>query len=82
MVMRNSHYGKMRSKPLGRNVNIRPTLRTFLILCEGERTEPNYFRGFRAKADVEVEGKGQTEHHCPSFGAKTDSQVKLGSETI
>jgi hypothetical protein len=28
--------------------------RTFLIVCEGERTEPNYFKGFRVPADVKV----------------------------
>lgn len=34
---------------------------TFLIVCEGERTEPNYFRAFRPAGDicrVEVRGEG------------------------
>ena len=30
----------------------------FLIVCEGEKTEPNYFRGFRVNVDVEVVGAG------------------------
>ena len=34
---------------------------TFLIVCEGERTEPNYFRAFRLAGDVrgiDVRGEG------------------------
>lgn len=34
---------------------------TFLIVCEGKRTEPNYFRAFRVAGDVRdirVEGEG------------------------
>ena len=34
---------------------------TFLIVCEGERTEPNYFEAFRAAGDVRkitVKGEG------------------------
>lgn len=34
---------------------------TFLIVCEGERTEPNYFRAFRVAGDIrkiDVQGRG------------------------
>ena len=32
---------------------------SFLIVCEGEKTEPNYFKAFRVKsAQVVVEGTG------------------------
>jgi hypothetical protein len=34
---------------------------TFLIVCEGERTEPNYFRSFRVAGDVrkiDIQGTG------------------------
>ena len=32
---------------------------TFLIVCEGEKTEPNYFKAFRVKsAEIVVEGTG------------------------
>jgi hypothetical protein len=50
-----------RGKPYSaRKVNIRETIPRFLILCEGERTEPNYFRSFRVPGVViEVEGTGQ-----------------------
>ena len=51
---------KPRGKPYSaRKVNIRETIPRFLILCEGERTEPNYFRSFRVPGVViEVEGTG------------------------
>lgn len=44
-----------------RRINIRSTIDRFLIVCEGERTEPNYFRAFRVTPDVfsvKVEGTG------------------------
>ena len=56
--MGDNYYGKKKSKPLRRKVDRRDIRRSFLILCEGERTEPNYFSGFRAKADVVAEGTG------------------------
>ena len=31
-----------------RGVDLYPTRQSFLIVCEGKRTEPNYFEGFRA----------------------------------
>jgi hypothetical protein len=44
-----------------RKVNVRETIPRFLIVCEGERTEPNYFERFRVPRDVvavEVRGIG------------------------
>lgn len=35
-----------------RSVDTRPQLEKFLIVCEGEKTEPYYFRGFRVPKDV------------------------------
>lgn len=32
----------------------------FLIVCEGEKTEPNYFQSFRVHADVKVVGTGRS----------------------
>jgi hypothetical protein len=34
--------------PTGRKTSIRPQRRYFLIVCEGEKTEPNYFRAYGA----------------------------------
>jgi len=42
-----------------RQINFRPTRKVFLIVCEGEKTEPNYFRGFRVPKNVaDVYGVG------------------------
>ena len=51
-----------KGRPLGsRQVNVRPLRPRFLIVCEGSKTEPNYFRRFRANTevvDLEVIGLG------------------------
>ncbi|GAB4496920.1 MAG: hypothetical protein OHK0052_07630 [Anaerolineales bacterium] len=39
-------------------VEHRPERKRFLIVCEGEQTEPNYFKAFRVNAVVEVVGAG------------------------
>lgn len=42
-----------------RSKNYRPLRKTFLIVCEGERTEPNYFEAFRVPKEVmDVIGEG------------------------
>lgn len=42
-----------------RNVETRNLRKRFLIVCEGEKTEPNYFRGFRvAGRTVDIRGVG------------------------
>ena len=43
-----------------RQVNVRETRQRFLIVCEGTKTEPNYFKKFRVpgKIYVAVEGLG------------------------
>ena len=50
-------------KPSGRgykprHVNRREPLQRFLIVCEGERTEPAYFQGFHVPSVVTVKVKG------------------------
>lgn len=40
-----------------RAVDVREPRKRFLIVCEGEKTEPNYFRGFRVPREV-VEIRG------------------------
>lgn len=44
-------YGSYR----GRRVNTKDPKQRFLIVCEGDKTEPEYFRGFRVPLDVEVD---------------------------
>jgi hypothetical protein len=42
-----------------RPVNKQPVRQTFLIVCEGAKTEPNYFQSFRApRVVIQVEGLG------------------------
>jgi hypothetical protein len=53
---KSSGKGKM---PGRRKMNARPLRPRFLIVCEGEKTEPNYFRSFRVTADVKVVGTGR-----------------------
>ncbi len=50
---------KLRDKgrpPRRRSANTREQRKRFLIVCEGEKTEPNYFRSFPVNADVEAVG--------------------------
>lgn len=45
-----------------RKVNTREVRQRFLIVCEGEKTEPNYFRSFRVPrnvVEVDVQGLGE-----------------------
>lgn len=43
-----------------RKVNNREVKQRFLIVCEGEKTEPNYFRSFRVpKKVIDVKGLGK-----------------------
>lgn len=42
----------------GRRVNVRRQRDNFLIVCEGEKTEPGYFESFRVSKRVKVTGLG------------------------
>jgi hypothetical protein len=54
-----------------RKINFRDTRKRFLIVCEGEKTEPNYFRKFRVPTLViDVFGEGYN----------TDSLLKVTIE--
>ena len=56
-----------------RKVNTREVRQRFLIVCEGEKTEPNYFRSFRVpKNVVEIDIKG--------FGENPSRLVKIAKE--
>jgi len=51
------HKGRaIKRRRLVRTRELRPR---FLIVCEGEKTEPNYFKSFRVNAVVEVKGVGR-----------------------
>ncbi len=52
--------GHHRRRGLQRRVNVRELRQRFLIVCEGEKTEPNYFNSFRVPGVViDVRGIGQ-----------------------
>ncbi len=52
--------GRHRRRGLQRRVNVRELRQRFLIVCEGEKTEPNYFNSFRVPGGViDVRGLGQ-----------------------
>jgi RloB-like protein len=53
----------------GRKEPSKPTRKTYLIFCEGEKTEPNYFRAFRKGAKVK-------EFWVLGTGSNTESLVK------
>jgi RloB-like protein len=42
-----------------RALDTRDTRARFLIVCEGKRTEPGYFRSFRVNAVVKISGQGR-----------------------
>src|SRR5437867_9967969 len=57
---KNKPRGPRRVPYSARKVNVQPTLPRFLIVCEGEKTEPNYFKSFRVPGVVlKVLGIGQ-----------------------
>ena len=62
MARRRKPSGRKDGRPLGeRQVNVRPMRPKYLIVCEGARTERNYFKRFRVNADVidlDVRGLG------------------------
>lgn len=56
-----------------RKVNTREVRQRFLIVCEGEKTEPNYFRSFRVPKDVfEIDVRG--------FGENPSRLVKIAKQ--
>jgi RloB-like protein len=58
-----------------RKVDNREVRQRFLIVCEGEKTEPNYFRSFRVPKDVaEVDIHGLGEN--PSRLVKSAKELK------
>jgi hypothetical protein len=64
-----SRSGGPRGRGYGeRTTGTREPIQRFLIVCEGEKTEPNYFKKFRVPADVRVDVRG--------LGANTVSLVR------
>ena len=48
-----------KERDIRRKVGVRPVKKSFLIICEGQNTEPDYFNSFRlTSATVKAVGKG------------------------
>lgn len=73
-----------RKTRFSRTKNIKPVKQTFLIVCEGENTEPDYFNAFRlTSANIKALGEGYNtltlvdraidiRNHDASLGRKYD----------
>jgi hypothetical protein len=58
-----------------RKVNTREVRQRFLIVCEGEKTEPNYFRSFRVPKDViDIRGLGENPSKLVQRAKELNSQ--------
>jgi hypothetical protein len=47
-----------------RKVNTREIRQRFLIVCEGKKTEPNYFKSFRVSKYVAIQAEGLAKSPC------------------
>ena len=59
-----------------RPVRTRPLRPRYLIVCEGVKTEPNYFRSFRVQADVEVIGTGRDTIDVVKHAQRLEKQAQ------
>ncbi|QSJ20061.1 RloB domain-containing protein [Nostoc sp. UHCC 0702] len=60
-----------------RKVNTREIRQRFLIVCEGEKTEPNYFRSFRVPknvVEIDVQGLGENPSKLVQSTKKLNEQ--------
>jgi hypothetical protein len=60
-----------------RKVNTREVKQRFLIVCEGEKTEPNYFRSFRVPrnvVEVDIQGLGASPTRLVESAKKLNKQ--------
>jgi hypothetical protein len=58
-----------------RRVNVREIRQRFLIVCEGEKTEPNYFRSFRVpKVVIDIQGLGRNPSSLVNKARKLKNQ--------
>lgn len=61
-----------KNEDLKRKKEVLRPAQTFLIICEGEKTEPNYFRAFNlSNATIEVDGTGRNTKSLIKYIEKT-----------
>jgi hypothetical protein len=67
------------AKPIGkRRTGFRETRKVILIICEGEKTEPNYFssmaKHLRINAIVEIDGTGRNTLDLVNYASDRSSE--------
>lgn len=73
--MRDRRAGRTGRGYTPRRLDTRPPQRVFLIVCEGAKTEPNYFRGFKVAGNVlDVRGIGDNTLTLVEQAAKFKEQ--------
>ncbi|MFI4963501.1 MAG: RloB family protein [Legionellales bacterium] len=71
----------------GRRIGFRPERRYYLIVCEGEKTEPNYFEGLKKKlppgvlSNYEIDVKGEGRNTQSLIDKAIEYKDKLESNT-
>lgn len=61
-----------------RKINNREVKQRFLIVCEGEKTEPKYFEGFRVpKTVIDIQGLGENPSNKGEECQKTERARRL-----
>jgi len=70
-----------KGKELGRAPTRTRELRPrFLIVCEGEQTEPNYFKSFRVSVDVKVIGTGRSTTDLVEYAKMLKNKAKRNQQ--
>jgi hypothetical protein len=59
-----------------RNINVREPRLKILIVCEGEKTEPNYFRSFELSDVIEVIGAGSNTNSVVARAMQENESAK------
>lgn len=57
-----ARYNPRQERSLKRRSSYRDIKQSFLIICEGENTEPDYFNAFRLTS-ASVKAVGKNEYH-------------------
>ena len=77
MARKPKSSGQKKKGPPGVNprlVNTREVRQRFLIVCEGQETEPNYFRGFPLSRLVDVENPGNSPKKLVEYAVERSRQ--------
>src|SRR5580693_4188312 len=69
---------RFKQQSTGRRVGFRPERRYYLIVCEGEKTEPNYFEAL--KKSLEFDAPARVEIKIFGEGRNTKSLVEKAVE--